>query len=170
MSLTSPQLVEFKSAWPWLFQTPIPPAFGVKRPSSRLVLPLKNCWTAQAVDKECPAVAQAASPAVVRWECLAWVGLGQTWGIHDLTKENADFMEDCGTLFRKCPVLLPWIRILSEKALDPSFNHGPNTSKCILCQNVFGSIGSYDIVMVYLLFCLKHRFDHRPHTTPNTFW
>lgn len=55
----------------WLFQTSKPPEFGVKLPSSaRLVLPLKNCWTAQAVDKECPAVAQAT--------CGVWQGLSRT--------------------------------------------------------------------------------------------
>lgn len=38
----------------------------VEEGASLLVLPLKNCWTAQAVDKECPAVAQALQKAFVR--------------------------------------------------------------------------------------------------------
>lgn len=39
---------------------------NVEEGASLLVLPLKNCWTAQAVDKECPAVAQALQKAFVR--------------------------------------------------------------------------------------------------------
>lgn len=39
---------------------------NVEEGASLLVLPLKNCWTAQAVDKECPAVSQALQKAFVR--------------------------------------------------------------------------------------------------------